>query len=154
MATAALESAIAEHGSDGDAKFSTFLELSRRGPQNERPTIFGSPNHVDVLRRFSEVRTLLRIFVHETAHRFDGAVAAVGDEAQDDGNFAAQTEIQMEANFVKQTVPQFFGTGDKPQEKMSHDKMANLSVVFAGRSRIKEILRKTQHVILASHWEQ
>ena len=153
VATAALESAVAEHGSDEDAKFATFLELSQLSPPNARVGLFGSPQNVDLLRNFVAVQNLLNIFVQETAQTFDGTVHDHHDDGNDN-NAVVKTEADVETQFIKQTVPKFFGlANDKPRDKMSHDKMANLSVVFAGRARIKDVLRKIQHVILASHWE-
>jgi len=151
VATAALESAIAEHGNDADAKFATFVDLSTPNSSSATTGIFGSPGEVDVLRNFKAVQKLLHIFVHETVRKFEGTL----HEHRDTGNEnKVLTESEVETQFIKRTVPKFFGIQDQPKDKMSHDQMANLSVVFAGRVRIKDLLRKVQKIILASHWEQ
>ena len=46
VATAALESAIAEHGNDADAKFATFVDLSTPNSSSATTGIFGSPGEV------------------------------------------------------------------------------------------------------------
>ena len=85
----------------------------------------------------------------ETAQKF-GEEDAVDNN---NGNNVVLRDDQEE--FLKHTVPKFFGLpNDKPEDKMSKDKMANLSMVFAGRARIQDLLRKIQYLILASHWEQ
>ena len=115
------------------------------------PPGFKELSQVDVLRNFKAVQKLLHIFVHETVRKFEGTL----HEHRDTGNEnKVLTESEVETQFIKRTVPKFFGIQDQPKDKMSHDQMANLSVVFAGRVRIKDLLRKVQKIILASHWEQ
>jgi len=149
IATASLESAIAEHGRDGDAKFATFVQLSKISPNSQELGLFGNPSYVDLLRRFSEVQSLLRIFVHETSKRFES-------ESNSNEQMGLQILVQerkVEQHFIQQTVPNFFGLADdKPEVNMSHDEMAHLSVVFAARARIKALLSTAQHLILSAHF--
>lgn len=145
---ATLESAIAENGRSGDEKFPTFVQLAEGSTSNSTYCMFGDEKSVILLLKFAGVRKLLKVFVHETVQQFAG----FSDEDSTHQFFQEQQRVEEE--FMRDTVPKFFGLDDdKPELCMSHDEMAHLSVVFAGLKRTTALLRSVQHMILASHWE-
>lgn len=110
--------------------------------------MFGDEKSVILLLKFAGVRKLLKVFAHETVQQFAG----FSDEDSTHQFFQEQQRVEEE--FMRETVPKFFGLDDdKPELCMSHDEMAHLSVVFAGFNRTTALLRSVQHMILASHWE-
>ena len=150
IAMAALESVIAEHGRSGGKKFPTFVQLAEISLSKRKGTycMFGDETSVILLRKFVAVKKLLRIFVHETVQKFEGF-------SDRDSTHQFSSELHaVEAEFINDIVPLFFGLkDDEPEESMSRDEMAHLSVVFAGFNRTTALLRSVQHKILASRWE-
>lgn len=110
--------------------------------------MFGDEKSVIVLLKFAAVKKLLKIFVHETVQKFEGFL-----DRDSTHQFASELKA-VESEFMSETVPLFFGLeDDEPEESMSRDEMAHLSVVFAGFHRTTTLLRSVQHMILASRWE-
>ena len=110
--------------------------------------MFGDEKSVIMLLKFVAVKKLLKIFVHETVQKFEGF-------SDKDSTHQFFSELRaVEAEFMREIVPLFFGLkDDEPEETMSRDEMAHLSVVFAGFHRTTALLRSVQHKILASRWE-
>ena len=110
--------------------------------------MFGDEKTVILLRKFVAVKKLLKIFVHETVQKFDGFL----DQDWTHQYFSEQKAVEDE--FMKETVPLFFGLDDdEPEDRLSHDEMAHVSVVVAGIHRTTALLRSVQHMILSSRWE-
>lgn len=148
IAMAALESVIAEHGRSGGKKFPTFVKLAATATNKRTYCMFGDEKSVIVLLKFAAVKKLLKIFVHETVQKFEGFL-----DRDSTHQFASELKA-VESEFMSETVPLFFGLeDDEPEESMSRDEMAHLSVVFAGFHRTTTLLRSVQHMILASRWE-
>ena len=85
--------------------------------------IFGA---VIMLLNFVSVKRLLKIFVHRTVQKF-GGFSDKGSTHQ----FCSESRA-VEAEFMREIVPLFFGLKGEPEESMSRDEMAHLSVLFAG----------------------
>lgn len=148
IALAALESAVAEHGRAGEKKFPTFVKLAELSTKTGTYGMFGDEKTVILLRKFVAVKKLLKIFVHETVQKFDGFL----DQDSTHQYFSEQKAVEDE--FMKETVPLFFGLDDdEPEDRLSHDEMAHVSVVVAGIHRTTALLRSVQHMILSSRWE-
>eukprot|EP00434_Breviolum_minutum_P000571 symbB.v1.2.000496.t3/scaffold11.1/size528188/45 len=148
IALATLESAIAEHGRSGNRKFKTFVQLSEKATSTDNYGMFGDETSVILLIKFVCVRKLLKVFIHETVQKFEGFTDE--DSTQ---QFSSEQQA-VEEEFIRRTVPYFFGLEDDQAEtSMSHDEMAHLSVVFAGFTRTTALLRSVQHTILSSHWQ-
>ena len=148
IALATLESAIAEHGRSGNRKFKTFVQLSEKATSTDNYGMFGDETSVILLIKFVCVRKLLKVFIHETVQKFEGFTDE--DSTQ---QFSSEQQA-VEEEFIRKTVPYFFGLEDDQAEtSMSHDEMAHLSVVFAGFTRTTALLRSVQHTILSSHWQ-
>ncbi|CAJ1459819.1 unnamed protein product [Effrenium voratum] len=145
IAVAALESAIAEHGRHADKKFPTFVKLSHVAVTGEVFNMFGTEDSVIGIIKFKAVKRLLKIFAHETVQKFDGFTD------REATHYFQPEQEKVEANFMRETVPLFFGLeDDEPEENLSHDEMAHLSVVFAGFQRTTALVRRMQHKILTS----
>ncbi|CAK9085814.1 Uncharacterized protein SCF082_LOCUS40629 [Durusdinium trenchii] len=148
IALAAVESAAAEHGRSQDPKFPTFVKLSETASNRQTFCMFGDEKSVILLLKFAAVKNLLKIFIHETVQPFEGFT----DKDSTHQYFSEQKAVEEE--FIRETVPLFFGLeDDEPELSMSNDEMAHLSVVFAGFHRTTQLLRSVQHTILSSHWE-
>ncbi|CAJ1336019.1 unnamed protein product [Effrenium voratum] len=108
----------------------------------------GTEDSVIGIIKFKAVKRLLKIFAHETVQKFDGFTD------REATHYFQPEQEKVEANFMRETVPLFFGLeDDEPEENLSHDEMAHLSVVFAGFQRTTALVRRMQHKILTSYWE-
>ena len=81
---------------------------------------------VIMLLNFVSVKRLSKIFVPRTVQKFGGC----SDKGSTHRFFSELRAV--EAELMREIVPLFFGLKDEPEESMSRDEMAHLSVLFAG----------------------